>query len=98
MVAVTLTRDLACATGTDAGNQSMRKNGRIRWNAEDQAIAASTTNRLLLHVPREHGGLGGVELPPHFLDGLGLTMDDVLKSGNKIRGHNGGPEEVSCSL
>lgn len=47
---VTLTPELAHASGMDAGNASMRKAGRTRWNEEDANVAAELTNRLLLHT------------------------------------------------
>lgn len=58
--AVTLTRELAFASGQDAANQQMRKAGRVKWNLSDRNLAAETTNRLLRHVPFEHGGLMGL--------------------------------------
>lgn len=73
MVAVTLTRELACASGTDAGNASMRKAGRTRWNGEDFNVAATLTNRLLRQVPYEFGGLGGLPLTADQLADLGIA-------------------------
>lgn len=80
--AVTLTRDLAFASGTDAANAQMRAAGRTRWNAEDRSLAVTKTNRLLLYVPVEHGGLGGIahRLPPAHLVDLGLTEADVRRA------------------
>lgn len=46
--AITLTPSLAYASGQDAGNASMRKAGRTRWNEDDHAVACDVTNRLLL--------------------------------------------------
>ena len=43
---VTLTYDLAFASGTDAGNRSMRKAGRKAWNTEDRHAAARELQRL----------------------------------------------------
>lgn len=57
---ITLTRDLAFASGKDAGNNQMRRAGRKAWNADDADLAATTTNKLLMHVPFEHGGLMGL--------------------------------------
>ncbi len=45
MSAVTLTLELAHATGRDAGNASMRKAGRARWSDEDWNACAETTMR-----------------------------------------------------
>jgi hypothetical protein len=58
--AITLTRDLAFASGWDAGNAQMRKANRVKWNDDDASLAARTTNRLLTYVPFEHGGLQGL--------------------------------------
>lgn len=79
---VTLTRDLAFASGQDAANAQMRAAGRTRWNAEDRAVATSKTNRLLLYVPVEHGGLDGIahRLSLAQLDDLGLTEADVRRA------------------
>lgn len=57
---VILTRELAFASGADAANAQMRRAGRSAWNSEDADLAASTTNRLLVHVPFAHGGLMGL--------------------------------------
>lgn len=57
---VTLTRDLAFASGQDAGNASMRKHNRKAWNDEDYNVAARTTNKLLRYVPLSAGGLMGI--------------------------------------
>jgi hypothetical protein len=51
---VTLTPELAYASGKDAGNRSMRKAGRTAWNEEDANVAAELTNRLLIHTYPEH--------------------------------------------
>ena len=42
-----LTREIAFAVGLDAGNKSMRKAKRDRWNDDDWNTAAEVTNRLL---------------------------------------------------
>lgn len=47
MMKIMLTSELAYASGRDAGNTSMRRAGRKRWNVDDYNIAAETTNRLL---------------------------------------------------
>lgn len=44
---IKLTKELAHAAGWDAGNASMRKAGRTKWNRADYNLAARTTNRLL---------------------------------------------------
>lgn len=88
---ITLTRDLAFASGQDAGNVSMRKGCRSSWNEDDRSIATSTTNRLLLHVPFAHGGLGGIPLTYSMLEDFGVTVHDALRAGAEIVGHNGGP-------
>lgn len=50
MKPITLTPELAYASGQDAGNASMRKAGRTAWNEDDAAEAARVTNRLLYHL------------------------------------------------
>lgn len=57
---ITLTRELAFASGTDASNAAMRKGGRTAWSDEDYAIGIRVTNRLLMHIPLEQGGLQGL--------------------------------------
>jgi len=42
----TMTRELAWAAGTDAGNNSMRRAGRSVWNKDDYDLAVDTFNRL----------------------------------------------------
>lgn len=42
-----LTPALAYASGKDAGNRSMREEGRTKWNADDYNTASKVTNRLL---------------------------------------------------
>jgi hypothetical protein len=46
MAHIKLTRDLAYAAATDAGNRHMRKNGREHWNEDDYNVAAAEFNRL----------------------------------------------------
>jgi hypothetical protein len=70
--AVTLTRELAFASGQDAGNAQMRKAGRSRWNEADADLAAATTNKFLRHVPFEFGGLQGLPLTSAQLANLGI--------------------------
>ena len=65
-----MTRDLAFAAGLDAGNAQMRKACRKTWNEDDYDLAAQTTNRLLLHVPFEQGGLYGIPLDRLIADGV----------------------------
>jgi hypothetical protein len=57
---ITLTRELAFASGQDAASAQMRKANRVRWNADDRDLAARITNQLLRHVPFELGGLMGL--------------------------------------
>lgn len=73
---ITLTADLAYAAGRDAGNRAMRKRGDTRWSAEDAAIAAATTNRLMLYVPAENGGLQGLQLTQRDREMLGISDAD----------------------
>lgn len=52
-MAVVMTRKLAYAIGTDAGNNSARKAGRTAWSAEDfeAATAALTRALVMLDTP-----------------------------------------------
>lgn len=68
--AVLITRDLAFASGQDAGNAQMRKACRKAWNEDDYNVAAELTNRLLMHVPFEQGGLQGIPVERLIADGL----------------------------
>jgi len=43
---ITLTYSLAMAASRDAGNRSMRKAGRKRWNVADWNVAAEVFNRI----------------------------------------------------
>ena len=45
-MAIIITEELAYASGHDAGNMSMRKAGRSKWNRDDFNLAAETTNSL----------------------------------------------------
>lgn len=89
--AITLTAALARASGQDAGNIQMRKAGRTRWNLADRNRAAKITNRLMLSVPFEQGGLYGLQFTHRMIEDLGVTVEQVIASGNTLRGHNGGP-------
>lgn len=46
--AATITRSLAYASGTDAGNRNMDKAGRSKWNDEDYNVASEVTNRWMV--------------------------------------------------
>jgi hypothetical protein len=72
-MAITLTRELAFASGQDAANAQMRKANRSKWNDDDAALAATTTNRLLMHVPAEFGGLQGIPFSVKQMLALGLA-------------------------
>ncbi len=41
-----LTSDLARAAAQDAGNKSMRKNGRKQWSQDDYRVACNELERL----------------------------------------------------
>lgn len=86
---ITLTRKLAFASGEDAANAAMRKAGRSRWNDDDRDLATTTTNRLLLYVPFEAGGLQGLDLSPRDRERL-LIPDDVWERTQRDQriGHN----------
>lgn len=88
MTAATLTRELAFASGQDAANTAMRKAGRTKWSQEDADLAALTTNKLLLYVPFDKGGLAGVPLTYLMLSDLGLTIEMADAAGAKIAGRN----------
>lgn len=88
-MSLTITRELAFASGHDAAARAMRKAGRSRWNADDAAIAAETTNRLLLYVPFERGGLDGLDLSAKMRDDLGIS-DETWEQAQRAKriGHN----------
>jgi len=48
---IKLTADLAMAAARDAGNRSMRKAGRSRWNLDDMRAARAEADRLAPYVP-----------------------------------------------
>lgn len=89
MTQIALTRELAFASGIDAANNAMRKAGRSQWNDDDRDVATETTNRLLLYVPFEAGGLAGLDLAPHDRECL-LIPDDVWERAQRDSriGHN----------
>lgn len=66
-----LTRELAYASGQDAGNAAMRKGGRSRWNEDDANIAAEVTNRLMVW-----GGF----LPAEAYEALGFGIHPMLRN------------------
>jgi hypothetical protein len=43
---MTMTRQIAWAAATDAGNLSMRKAGRTAWSRKDYNVAVRTFNKL----------------------------------------------------
>lgn len=45
-VTVKITRAIAWAAATDAGNRSMRKSGRKAWSKEDYSVAVAEFERL----------------------------------------------------
>lgn len=81
---LTITRDLAFDAGRDAGNRRMRAAGRTSWDMDDRDHAISVTNALLLHVPHAAGGLAGLRFTDEMMAGLGITADQVRRSGNII--------------
>ena len=91
MGGVVLTRELAFASGQDAGNRSLRDGGRTAWSPEDADISTATTNKLLLYVPFDKGGLEGLPLTMSMMSDLGLSREMVLRAGGTIIGDNGGP-------
>lgn len=86
---ITLTRDLAFASGMDTANNAMRKAGRSQWNDDDRDLATSTINRLLLYLPFEFGGLGGLDLSPRDRENL-LIPDETWERAQRDSriGHN----------
>lgn len=50
MRGIVLTRAVAWAASTDAGNASMRKANRTKWSLEDRNVAVDKFNRLLPHI------------------------------------------------
>jgi len=67
---ITLDRSMAFAVGTHAGNMHMDKHTLNPWNEEAYNVAAETTNRLLMQVPFEEGGLMGIPIERLIKDGL----------------------------
>ena len=70
----TLTVEIARAAGTDAGNRSMRKAGRQRWNDDDFNVAAETTMRFTVlggFLPVECYESGGFGQFPFYRNNRG---------------------------
>lgn len=88
---IELTRERAFASGSDAATMRAHQAGRAAWSREEADIAAAKTNKLLLYVPAEKGGLAGFLFTHSMIADLGLSVDDVIRSGNHVAGHNGGP-------
>jgi hypothetical protein len=86
---VTLDRGMAFAIGTHAGNMHMDKHTLKPWSEEARAIAAETTNRLLMHVPLEEGGLMGIPVERLIEDGVIyvsiLTLTPAPDAGESLR-------------
>ena len=72
-MAITLTRELAFASGADAGNARVRRGAARKWSDADYDVAVSATNRLLMHVPADQGGLMGLNLSAKQLSDLGIA-------------------------
>lgn len=79
MANMTITRDLAFATGQDKSHALMRKRyankgytpyDKQKQNAKEYAEGVELTNRLLMHVPFEQGGLMGIPEERLIKDGL----------------------------
>lgn len=51
MASPVMTRRLAYSIGIDAGNKSMRANGRASWNEDDFNIASTATTDAMRLVP-----------------------------------------------
>ena len=47
---VTITREMAFASGTDAANALMRSRGLKKWSLIERNVAAAVTNRLCAYV------------------------------------------------
>ena len=79
----TLTRELAFAAGTDAGNRHMSGHTLRPWSRDAYSVAVRETNRLLLYVPFEDGGFRGLTLTDKMLSDHGLdraTYERSLKT------------------
>ena len=70
-----ITAELARAAGTDAGSRHMSAHTLKAWSHEAYSVAARTTNRLLMHVPVEDGGLKGLQLTAEHRAELGLELE-----------------------
>ena len=68
----TLTRELAFAAGTDAGNRHMSKHTLKPWSRDAYNGAVREMNRLLLYVPFEDGGFQGLTITDKMLSDHGL--------------------------
>ena len=75
-----LTRELAFAAGTDAGNRRMSKHTLKPWSRDAYNAAVRETNRLLLYVPFEDGGFRGLTLTDKMLDDHGLDRATYERS------------------
>ena len=67
-----ITAELARAAGTDAGNRHMSAYTIKPWIRDAYNAAVCTTNKLLIHVPVEDGGLKGLHLTVEHRLELGL--------------------------
>ena len=68
-----MTYELAFAIGHDAANRHMSAHTIKPWNEEAYNVAVRTTNRLLLHVLAEEGGLKGLDLNEAQRQELGIS-------------------------
>ena len=50
MAQIIMTAELASALSKDAGNTSMRRNGRLAWNADDAKEAQAVIDKLARYV------------------------------------------------
>lgn len=61
---MTMTKALARAIGLDAGNRSMKRGGRLKWNEEDSNAATDAYMRALALVP-----VRAPDAPPSYAAG-----------------------------
>ena len=67
-----ITRDLAFAAGATAADMHMNPHTLKPWDQDACDKMVRTTNRLLMHVPMEKGGLKGMPLTQKQREELGV--------------------------
>lgn len=73
---------LAFAAGTDAGNRSMRKDGRTAWSHKDRLAAYAAYEKIM--GTTEAGAMITVELEPEELHVLIVTLRQTLSDSQRL--------------